>query len=365
MKHSTRLIFGSVVPMVLLSWAALIAITLLMTSKDEFSRLGINNYSIANALNYLMLTTPRRAYEYFVYSGAIGFVIGLGQLAQSSELIAMQSLGVSRQGIVLRALAALALITFMVMAGAEWWGSYGDRRAAAVAAQAQGTGVSLSGETGLWIKDGGSFINARTVVLDRDGQPSALWNIRIFQFAEQTKDQGESLSRLLSVKSAHYLGARGWQLNDVLDQRFDSGGARQSHIDSLIWPSRLQPEQISARAMQAQRLNILELYRNVTFARENKLDDRVFVSSIWHRIAFPFTVLSLALAAAPFVFGSLRSGGLGRSIFLGLIVAVGFFMVERLVSGVFDTYRWNYAIGNLLPPCLLAIWGWWRLGRQT
>ncbi len=364
MKSSTRIIFQAVIPMVLISWAALIAVTLLMSTKDEFSKLGVNNYNLATTLNYLLFTTPRRAYDFFVYSGAIGFIIGLGTLAQSSELIAMQSVGISRRGIALRGLLALALITVVVMIGAEMWGSYGDRRATQLVAQAQGRNVSFGSNSGLWIKDGGSFINARTVVVDANGQPSALWSVRILQFNEATKDQGAGLSRVISAKSAKYLGEKGWLLLNVNDQRFTQNTGTTISLDQLTWASKLEPEQIAARAIQPGRLSVLELYRNIQFARNNQLDDRVFVSAIWQRLCFPLTVLSLALAGAPFVFGSLRSGGLGRSIFLGLLVSIGFFMIERLITGMVDTFKWSHALGNLLPPFALGAWGWWRLARR-
>ena len=38
---------------------------------------------------------------------------------------------------------------------------------------------------------------------------------------------------------------------------------------------------------------------------------------------YAFNVLALCLAAVPFAFGTLRSGGLGKRLFIGIVFALG------------------------------------------
>ncbi len=358
MKRGTTLIFRHVVPMVLLAWLVLIAVTALLTVKDELAKLG-GGYELTNLLMYLALTTPRRAYEYFVYAAVMGTVMGLGQLAQSSELVALQSLGFSKRAIVLRALAALALLTFAVMGFAELWGSTGDRKAQEILSNSRNQGMSFSTGNSLWIKDGPVFINANTAIATENGQSVELWGVRILSF-----DTGVDLTRVVSAKTATHLANQGWLLKGVIDQNIQPESATVVEKAELLWPSVLEPGQIAARALKPSQQSIVELAQNVAYARANQLDELAFSSAMWTRICFPLAVLSLALAAASFAFTSLRSGGLGRSIFIGMMIAIVFFVVQRIAANLFETFHWSMWVANALPPMLIASWAMWRLSRR-
>ena len=59
-------------------------------------------------------------------------------------------------------------------------------------------------------------------------------------------------------------------------------------------------------------------------------------------------------------FGSLRSGGFGKRLFLGILIGIGFIQMQKMFVGLSDVYhfdvRWAYTVPPLL---LLAIcWGW-------
>ena len=358
MKRSSLLIFRHVVPMVLLAWLVLIAVTALLTVKDELAKLG-GGYEFSNLLMYLALTTPRRAYEYFVYAGVMGAVMGLGQLAQSSELVALQSVGFSKRAIVLRAMAALTLMTFAVMGLAELWGSTGDRKAQEILSKSRNQGMSFSTGNSLWIKDGPVFINANTAIATENGQNVELWGVRILSF-----DGGVDLTRVVSAKTATHLVNQGWLLKEVIDQNFQPESATIVKKAELLWPSVLEPGQIAARAMKPSHQSIAELAQSVAYARTNQLDESAFSAAMWTRICFPLAVLSLALAAASFAFTSLRSGGLGRSIFIGMMIAIVFFLGQRIVVNLFETFHWSMWVANALPPMLIASWALWRLSRR-
>ena len=358
MKRGTTLIFRHVVPMVLLAWLVLIAVTALLTVKDELAKLG-GGYELSNLLMYLALTTPRRAYEYFVYAGVMGTVMGLGQLAQSSELVALQSLGFSKRAIVLRAMAALALMTFAIMGFAELWGSTGDRKAQEILSKSRNQGMSFSTGNSLWIKDGPVFINANTAIATENAQSVELWGVRILSF-----DDGVDLTRVVSAKTATHLTNQGWLLKDVTDQNFEPESASVVQKPEMLWPSVLEPGQIAARALKPSQQSIVELAQNVAYARANQLDELAFSSAMWARICFPLAVLSLALAAASFAFTSLRSGGLGRSIFIGMMIAIVFFVAQRIAANLFTTFHWPMLVANVLPPTLIASWALWRLSRR-
>jgi lipopolysaccharide export system permease protein len=354
-KSATRNIFSHVIPMVLLSWLVLLGVTALLELQDELAKVN-ENYTMADALGRLLYTTPRRAYDYFVYAGVIGSVIGLGIMAQASELVALQAVGMSRGQIVRRVLLAVGILTSIVFVGAEWWGSTGDRMALEYS-KMRNRPISLGSGNTLWIKDGTAFFNARTVISGEKPEQLQLWGVRILIF-----DAELNLQRLISAKTASY-NSSGWQLQSVRDQSIEPDRASSATLDHMTWPTNLEPEQISSRSLKPNQLSIMELRRTIAYAKDNQLDYQAFSAAFWKRLCFPLAVLSLVLAAAPFAFGSLRTGGLGRSIFLGLLLAILFFVLQTIVANLFDTFRWPMWLGYTLPPFAVSVFGLWRLRR--
>jgi lipopolysaccharide export system permease protein len=65
-------------------------------------------------------------------------------------------------------------------------------------------------------------------------------------------------------------------------------------------------------------------------------------------------VLALCLAAVPFAFGSLRSGGLGKRLFIGILFALGFFLLQRQFVSLAGVYRsFDYRLAYAVPPMVM------------
>jgi len=66
----------------------------------------------------------------------------------------------------------------------------------------------------------------------------------------------------------------------------------------------------------------------------------------------------------PFAFGSLRSGGFGKRLFLGILIGIGALLVQRMFVDLADVYRFDVRLGYLFPP--LLIWGlcWGVLAKR-
>jgi len=342
--------------MLLIAWLALIGIMTLLELKDQLAS-STGNRDLSTVLGVILLTTPRRAYEYFVYAAVIGSAIGLGQLAQSSELIALRALGISKLKIVGSALFAVFLVTLLAVSMGEFLSAPGERRAQALAAGNAGRDVGVGNKTGLWLKDGSSFINARRAVLSDAGKPVELWDVRLLNF-----DARGHLTALTLAQTATYEGG-GWLLKNVTQTGLD--GAASTKLAQRAWLTQLRPEQIASRTLRPARQSLQEIWLNLNYARANKLDAQGFSAALWQRLTFPLSVLALALATTPFAFASLRTGGLGRSIFVGMMLAVVFFVLQKMIVSLFDTYGWSMAIAYFLPATLIAAFSVWRLKQDA
>lgn len=95
----------------------------------------------------------------------------------------------------------------------------------------------------------------------------------------------------------------------------------------------------------------------------NGLNARPFEEAFWARIFFPLNVLALCLAAMPFAFGQLRSGGLGKRVFSGIVFGLGYFMLDRFAVNLANAYTIDMALVRVVPPSLLLL-GAWVFGRR-
>ena len=100
-----------VVASVLLTWMVLLGLDVVVAVSSEFKDIGTGDYGFAPALIHVLYTIPRRIYELFPTAAVIGALMGLGQLAASSELTALRALGLSRRRLSFAVALALAALT--------------------------------------------------------------------------------------------------------------------------------------------------------------------------------------------------------------------------------------------------------------
>lgn len=351
------LLLKTVLPAVGLVWLVLVALDSLIVLVNELDEIGIGNYDASAVLGYTLLTLPRRAYGMFLYAALIGTLMGLGQLAVRSELIALQAAGVSRIRIAVASLLAVSVLLLPLAAVVESIGSGGDRRANALVAQAKAAGVGLTAYSGFWMRDGERIWNAGQVV-SRAGQPLELWAVRVLDFEDRR------LVRLTEASIARQHPG-GWQLEEVQVRELAVEAVTRTRHATLTMDSPIDADLINASALRPRYLGIGELRDSIAFARANRLDALPFESALWFRLSVPLATLALVFVAIPFAFGPLRSGGMGKQIFLGMVLGLGFYFAQRTAANLFETYRWSMAVAYLLPPLLLIGLGWLGLRRHA
>jgi lipopolysaccharide export system permease protein len=101
-------------------------------------------------------------------------------------------------------------------------------------------------------------------------------------------------------------------------------------------------------------LTTAALWRLIRYFQANTLDTREYVFAFWSRIARAVAIAFCALLAVPFVLGSLRSAGTGTRMFMGLLLGLGFFLLQRLIETGTIVFNLNPVVLAWLPTTLLA-----------
>ncbi len=147
---------------------------------------------------------------------------------------------------------------------------------------------------------------------------------------------------------------RKWMLSDYAESRFTddsviSRSSGQRPLESNVTAGFLglavdNPGQLTSRS----------LWRLIQYFQANSLDAREYVFAFWSRIARTVAIAFSVLLAIPFVLGSLRSAGAGTRTLLGLLLGIGFFLLQRLIESGTIVFDLNPVILAWLPTTLLA-----------
>ncbi|MBL0164610.1 MAG: LPS export ABC transporter permease LptG [Xanthomonadales bacterium] len=348
-KQVDRLVAMSVLAAVGLTWFVLVGFDAFKIFAGELNDVGHGGYTLAKAASYTLLTVPRRMYEMFGYAALIGGLLGLGGLAGTGELTALRAAGMSRLRICASVVLSLSVLTGLVVVMGETLAPWGDQSAKALSLAAKSKDVTLAKGGSIWARDGDTVVNAGNGRTRQTGHGAAvdLNRVRIFEFDKQ----GRLSTLSVAARAEHMRGQ--WTLFDVRRTVFGEASATSTQESKLQWPSGLDPDVLALSIVNLDYLNLRELSRNIAYLERNGQDSRGFREAWWMRIFYPVNVLVLAFCALPFAFGALRSGGMAKRLFLGIVMSIGFYFLQRAVVSMGTVYGLPPALANAIPPLLL------------
>jgi lipopolysaccharide export system permease protein len=335
---------------VLTTWTIVVGLDLVQSLLiGELGDIGKGGYDFVHALLYVLYTAPRRAYTLFPTAAVVGSLMGLGQLAASSELTALRAIGLSRRRLSGAVALALSVLTALMVLNGETLAVWGQRQADTMKAEARSNNAILAQYAGVWAREGDVFFNALTGQQRTEGSDHwlELQNVSLYQF----DDAGRLASIARAAVAEHR--ASGWILRDVTRTRFGATSVQEEHIPEERWKTQLDDAALAASVTRPRYLPSHELAESISYFKRNGLDPGDFEEIYWGRWFYPLNVLALCLAAVPFAFGSLRSGGLGKRLFIGIVFALGFWMLQTLFGNLAQAFRFDVRIAYMLPLAVM------------
>ncbi len=365
-RHIVLHVLGGIA-IVLLAFLGLVS---LFTLIDELGEDDLG-YGAVAAMQYVALTLPRRAYEMLPYAAFIGALLGLGQLANHSELIVMRASGYST-GRIFRAVCipAAALLICSYLLG-EYVAPATEERATSLksrAVQASSDTVYIDG--GHWYREGGLYVNVdgitdtgelRGVVIYELDNINRLRTVKRANRAVYQPQSGATASGDIPAKADHI-----WRLLDVKETLFGAGKNAVSKYAVYEWHSNADPRLLSARALlEPQRMSLQDLFYQVEYMQREGLTPVRYQLALWSKLFQPLAVIGLCLLALSFILGPLRERGLGVRLSVGVIVGLVFKYLQDLFGPLSMVYGVSAWLGVLIPIALcwvLGIIGFRRIG---
>ncbi|HXH02198.1 MAG TPA: LPS export ABC transporter permease LptG [Candidatus Competibacteraceae bacterium] len=341
MKRIDRYIFRTVLATSLVSLLVLLTLETFFTLLTELEDVGKGQYGVAQMMQYLLLTLPRRAYEIFPLGLLLGGLMGMGGLASGSELVAMRAAGVSRLRLGLSAMQVALLLSLGSLALGEYLAPWTEQTAQEVRAAARAEGVAIRQGKGFWARDGELFVNVRAVL------PGArLSDLYVFQM-----DEAAQLRLVAHADSAYYQDGR-WQLHGVKSSALGEERVQMGNAPQLAMASVISPALIGVLAADANDLAIRDLATYIDYLEHNGLNADEYRLAFWLKVLGPLTNLTMLFIALPFVFAPQRSGGAGQRLLIGVLLGLLFYLANRMLSNLVLLYGYPPILGACLPSLL-------------
>lgn len=321
---------------------------------DDLDNVG-DKFSMMALLYMQALAIPTRLYDLLPIGLLIGAILALAGLAQRNELVILRVSGVSG----MRLLRMLWVVTIPLMIGAALLSEYVTPWAEIKSGEANLMFRGKAGgdrlNSGYWFKEptaNGGMRIINIAELKGDGQVAG---ITLYEFK---KDQ--TLTALSTAPTGSF--AHGdLVLKDVSETRLDDDAAdaladarqpKNPPASVVKLPERtvdttLSAERLLARVLTPERMSIITLLDYVEYLRDNQLQYGRQVVALWRKLAYPFTLLVMITIAAPIGLMQTRRGGVGAKVFIGILLGVGFFMLNQLALNVGMLGKW--------PPWLTAL----------
>ena len=345
MQKIDRYIGQTVLATIIIVLVVLVGLFTFFSFIDEVDDIGKQRYGSWEAIQYVALEIPRHIYDVFPSAVLLGSLLGLGLLANSSELTVMRAAGVSVLRIVFSVLKVGLLLIFFVMIIGETLAPMSEQYAHSMRATAQSEHehqqVAFSRLSGFWARDGHDFINIRTIFPD-----GGFGGIVLYEFDEENRLQ------ILSHARAAYYEQGEWVLKDVERNLITPTRVIREWLPNSTWEAILKPDLIKIVVIHPHKLSSLGLYKYVQYLKQNGQRTAQYELAFWTRLSYPLVGVTMIVLAIPFVFGSLRSVSVGQRVLIGALLGVGFHMLNQASGNIGLVYNIHPAMSAFLPPLL-------------
>ncbi len=331
---------------ILLALTVILVLLTLFGFIDELDDVGVGQYGVSDAFLFALMSVPRYTFEAFPIAALIGSLLGLGNLASNSELTAMRAAGISVRRILIAIFKTGVLMMAVVVVLGEWVAPEVQERAQIRRAELQHGQVLLRSRYGFWARDGRAFVNIRSIL-----PGTGLRDIYIYEF-----NDGRELELVTHAAEATFADDR-WVLEDLKQSHIGPDGVESRQLEQASWDSLLNPSLLRAVVVDPGLLSAWTLYQYLSFMRENGLDVPAYEVAFWAKVVAPLATLVMLFLGVPFVFGSLRTVGIGQRLFAGMLLGSVFFLLNRLLAYVAVVYHVNPLLAAALPAIAFLVAG--------
>ena len=311
------------------------------------------DYGVPQALLFAALRLPQLSYEMLPMAALIGGLMGLGALANNSELVVMRTAGLSVFG--LSGMVALSGLVLTIATGlvGEFIGPPLDYFARTMRDEARYQQEDRDLGSAAWVKDGDVVLH-----LERVNTEFEFGALYLFRFNDD-----HSLASVARAENAGIDENDNWLLENYRETRFQDDGVQVVESQLAVETFNVDGELLGITLVKPVSLSARRLYSYIEYLERNGLKAERYETEFWSRISKTTAVMIMPILALAFVFGSLRSAGSGSRLMIGVLIGLAYFLASEMLANSGQVFNLNPAIVTWLPPLALLIVTGFALSR--
>lgn len=326
---------------IMLTLFMLVSLSGIIKFVDQLRKTGQGGYTALSAGYYTLLSVPKDIEIFFPMAALLGALLGLGALAQRSELVVMQAAGFTRMQVAVSVMKTAIPLVLLTMTIGEFLAPTGEQMARNYRAQQLYGGALVSTQNGLWAKDGNNFI-----YIERIRGDSQLDGISIYNFSAQRR-----------LQSVRYAASATWDAQDKywkltqVEESVLNDPQQISGSQSLSgeWKTNLTPDKLGVVALDPDALSIRGLYNYSKYLKQSGQESGRYQLNMWSKIFQPLSVAVMMLMALSFIFGPLRSVSMGVRVITGISFGFLFYVLDQIFGPLSLVYGLPPLLGAVIP----------------
>lgn len=344
MRLLTGYLMRTIITGTLLVLMVLLALAAIFEFIGELEDLQLD-YDIPQALMYSLLRLPQLSFEMLPIAALIGSLLGLGGLANNSELVVMRSAGLSV--IRLAGMVAWSGLVLMILTGliGEFIGPPLDYYARTTRNEARFGTENRDTGNAAWIKDGPVIFH-----LEHVNSEFRFGGIYLFRF-----NGDDSLHSIGWAENSIIDQSDEWRLENLRETRFEDDGVQAVQAPVAVESFDVDAEFLGVTLVKPISLSARGLLSYIGHMKKNGLSADRYETELWSRISSTATVVIMPMLALAFVFGSLRSAGYGTRLMIGVMIGLGYFLASEMTANSGVVFGFDPAIVTWLPSLTLVL----------
>jgi lipopolysaccharide export system permease protein len=342
MKRLDLYLGKSVFSATLLVWLVVSILDALFVLLGQLADIGRGDYSLTDAVLFVLLGLPMRAWQAFPVAVLIGAVLGLGNLAAHRELNAFRLAGCSTLRLTRATMYTGVLLIATALLLGEGWAPHSQKLAQQLRSQAIYEDVSLQRDAGFWVRDGRRFIQVHRSEVD-----GSLSRVNIYQLAA-----GSRLQKATGALSARPQSGD-WLLKDVSVSEFHDQRIAVEHRDEVRWSHLIDVRLAQLLTRDASTLSLSRLREYIDYLQSDAGDVLAYRLNYWQRLAAPVSALTMLLLGVALVLGPLAGRTLGQRLMVAVLAGLAFDLLADIIAHAGLVYGVSPLLSAFVPSLLV------------
>jgi LPS export ABC transporter permease LptG/LPS export ABC transporter permease LptF len=328
----------------------LLGFVLLMLIFTVFELLGDilrHNTPWSTVGEYLINLTPSMLYQIAPLAVLIAVLVTFGVLNRNSEIIAMKATGISLYRLVIPIVVISAMLAASLFLFDEFYLPQANQRQEALRSIIKGRPPQ-------------TFLNPEHNWIFGQPRPGEPARIFYYQFFDRDRNEFANLSifefdpstfalsrRIFAARVFWDPAAASWRFQNGWQRDFDGTNITEyrEFLKTSFSEIHEDPGYFEKEEKQSQEMNFGQLDRYIGDLTQSGFDTMKLRVQLWHKLAYPFITVVMAVLAIPFALSMGRRGSL-EGVAGAIAVALAYFVADSLFG----------ALGNVnyLPAALAA-----------